>query len=353
MSILNNLKEIRKIDKENMLELLLSFSDQLNEALSIGVNFRIPRLYLRHYHNIIFVGLGGSAIGADIIRDTVREDVKIPVIINRNYTAPGFVDGNTLAFVVSYSGNTEESLSAYKDIKKKGAKIITVTSGGKLEKMSRIDKVPVVKIPPGYPPRCALLYLFVPVLIAFSWLKLIPDRIQDIKNASLLLTGLKRKIGIYATGRANTSKQLARFLHRKFPVIYSSERIKSVATRWRGQFAENSKTLTSSHFFPEMNHNEIVGWMFPKSLLRDFVAVILKTNTDHPRIKKRMEITGSILKKEGYAVFEIEAMGRNIIEQVLSLIYIGDFASFYLAILNRVNPTPVDRITYLKKKLAQ
>ena len=124
-------------------------------------------------------------------------------------------------------------------------------------------------------------------------------------------------------------------------------------TRWRGQLAENAKVLSSMHVFPEMNHNEIVGWTNPRGLLRKFTAIMLKDTSDHPRIKKRMEITTSILKNEKFNVIEVEACGKSRLDRMLSLMYIGDFVSFYLAILNKVNPTPVDRIDYLKRELAK
>ncbi|MFH1381135.1 MAG: SIS domain-containing protein, partial [Candidatus Omnitrophota bacterium] len=148
-------------------------------------------------------------------------------------------------------------------------------------------------------------------------------------------------------------KEIAKKIYNRFTVIYASDKLGSVATRWRGQIAENSKTLSSSHVFPEMNHNEIVGWVHPEKLLSKFTAIILKDKGDNLRVKKRMSITASILKREGFKVIELESQGKNLLERMLSLVYIGDFVSFYLALLNGINPTPVDRITYLKKELAK
>ncbi|MDO8535905.1 MAG: SIS domain-containing protein, partial [Candidatus Omnitrophota bacterium] len=140
----------------------------------------------------------------------------------------------------------------------------------------------------------------------------------------------------------------------KFPVIYgSSDHIDAVVTRWRGQLAENSKTLSSGHLFPEMNHNEIVGWENPKKVLNECVAVILRDAADHPRISGRMVVTGKLLKKDKVKVLEISSSGKGLLARIFSLIYLGDYVSFYLAILNGIDPTPVGKITYLKKELAK
>jgi len=347
-------RQIARIDKKNMLDLLISFPKQCEDALFVGEHTWIKPAYKRNYSHIIFTGLGGSAIGADIIKNYVGGEISTPIFINRNYTLPKFTNRNSLIFAVSYSGATEESLSAYAEAKKKNAKVAVVTSGGKLKALALQNQDLLVQIPKGYPPRCALGYSFIPALVILAKLGLIEDKSQKIKNAVQLLDKLqKRRIAPGVIGRANVAKDIARRIYNRFPVIYASDETASIATRWRGQLAENAKTLSSTQVFPEMNHNEIVGWMNPRALLAGFTAIILKDKGDHTRVKKRMRITAKILRKEKFDVLEIESQGRTLLERMLSLIYIGDFVSFYLAILNRIDPTPVERITYLKKQLGK
>ena len=351
---LDDLKKLSKLDKENMLDLLVSFPSQCEDAFFIGEQTEIKSSYKKSYSQIVFTGLGGSAIGADIIKGYLGDEINIPIFVNRNYTLPQFVDKNSLVFAVSYSGNTEETLSAYAEAENRSAKIIVLTSGGKLEALGLKNDNILAVIPKGYPPRCALGYSFIIAIAVMSKLGLIRNKKAEIKKAASFLDNMqKKKLAPQIKGRFNIAKDIAKKINKKFPLVYASARLESVATRWRGQFAENSKTLSSSHVFPEMNHNEIVGWANPKTILKDFIAIILKDKGDHPRIKRRMEITSSILKREKFHVLEIESKGTSFLERMLSLIYIGDFVSFYLAILTKINPTPVDRITYLKRQLAK
>jgi glucose/mannose-6-phosphate isomerase len=351
---LDNLKEISKIDKEKMLGFLVSFPKQCEDALFIGKRLEVRASYKRRYSNIVFTGLGGSAIGADIIKGCVARELDTPIFVNRDYTLPAFVDEKSLVFAVSYSGNTEETLSAYEIAKKRKANVVVITSGGKLKEIALKNNDMLLVIPKGYPPRCALGYSFIPAICALSKLGLLKDKKDEIRKAARFLNSLQKKsLAPGVKGKANISKEIARKLNKRFACIYASSALASVATRWRGQLAENGKALSSTHVLPEMNHNEIVGWVNPGALLKGFTAVMLKDKDDFPRIKKRMDITASILKKDKFRVLEIESRGRGFLERMLSLIYIGDFASFYLAILNNIDPTPVERITYLKKELAK
>jgi glucose/mannose-6-phosphate isomerase len=298
--------------------------------------------------------MGGSAIGADLIKDYLRDEIKVTIYVNRDYTIPDFVGRDSLVFACSYSGNTEETLSAYSRAKKNGAKVIAVTSGGKLEKLARKNRDLVVSIPQGYPPRCALGYSFIPPLLLLGKLRLIKNKESDIDEMIALVEKIRKtSVGADIPDNKNLAKRIAKKVFSRFPVVYASDRLGVVVTRWKGQFAENAKSLSSGHMYSEMNHNEIVGWHNPKDLLRRFLIIQLRDGKDHPRIIKRMDITKKILKKQGFEVMEIESRGGGLLSRMLSLMYIGDFVSFYLAVLNHVDPTPVKRITYLKKELAK
>ena len=353
---LDDLKVIKKYDGSNMLDLIESFPSQCRAASKIGFDFNLPDSFRKAYKNIVCTGLGGSAIGADIARSYVADEAKMPIIVNRNYTLPNFVDEESLVIISSYSGNTEETLSAYKDARSRKARIIAITSGGELERSARQDGFPVVIIPKGLPPRCALGYSFFPLLVLLSKIGLIKDQSNNIDNAIKTLEQLKeQKIGSAIPQSKNISKTIAGELYLKYPIIYGGQdHIDSIVTRWRGQLAENSKTLASSHIFPEMNHNEIVGWENPKKLLKDIVVIILRDAGDHRRTSIRMDITKKIIENEKVRVIEVESTNTDDpLARMFSLVYIGDFVSFYLAILNKRDPTPVERITYLKEELAK
>ena len=355
MRKLDSFKRIEKYDESSMLELIESFPEQCQDAKCIGDEFELPQGFKRSYKNIVFTGLGGSAIGADLVRSYIVEDAQIPILVNRNYTLPNFVTEETLVVVSSYSGNTEETLSAYREAVSRGSNIIVITSGGKLEKAARQDGLPCLTIPEGFPPRCALGYSFFPLLTVLAKIGIIKDQAGSIDDAIHNVRKLKdSKVGYKVPRKDNPAKKMAAEIFGKLPVIYgSSDHIDAVVTRWRGQLAENSKTLSSVHLFPEMNHNEIVGWENPKKVLKECVAIILRDAADHPRISRRMDVTRNLLKRDKVKVLEVYSSGLELLSRIFSLVYIGDFVSFYLAILNGIDPTPVEKITYLKKELAK
>jgi glucose/mannose-6-phosphate isomerase len=345
---------MKKIDKSDMLGLLLDFPLQCKAAVDIAGKAKIL-FEKRDFNKIVFAGLGGSAIGADLVRSYLHFESKIPIMVLREYELPAYVDSSTLVFISSYSGNTEETLASYADAIKKKATIIVISSGGKLKELAQKDKITFIEIPTGLPPRCSLGYLGLIPLLVLAKLGLAQDAELFINQAVSLLQDLRdRSLNPEIPQKDNIAKRVAVKLCNKFGVVYSaSVHFDVCAIRLRGQIAENSKALASSHLFPEMNHNEIVGWQEPKKLFKNFLVLMLRDAKMHPRVSLRMDITRDILYKQGVEVIEIWSRGEGLLSRMLSLIYIGDFISYYLSILYGIDPTPVERVTYLKNKLAQ
>lgn len=353
--ILPNSKEFyQNIDTSDMLTLLENFPEQCTDALRLASGFFLPNDY-RNFKNIAFSGMGASATGADLIRSFFLYKISCPISVIRNYRLPKSVNGDTLFFVCSYSGNTEETIYSFKEAIKRKAKIIVICSGGQILEMAKKAKIPYLVIPKGYPPRQALGYSFFSPLKILEKSKVIGSIEGEVKETVTLLKQLRnKKLSVRIDLKNNIAKKLAADLNNSFPVIYgSSDYLDSIITRWRGQLAENSKTLSSSHTLPEMNHNEIVGWKFPRKTLKDFMVIMLRDSSEHKRVTKRIEITKDLLKSEGFRVREVFSEGKSLMTRMFSLIYIGDFVSFYLAILNKVDPMPVGPISYLKKKLLE
>jgi len=350
----DNQKVISKLDASNMLGLISRLPEQCREAHDIGEKAGISKPK-SEINSIVFAGLGGSAIGADIIRVYLRNEIKVPIVVSRNYSLPGFVGKDTLLFCASYSGNTEETLSSFEDGLKKEANVITIGSGGRLKELSLKHGFSHIDIPTGYPPRTAVGYMSLSVLAVLSNLGFIGGKGEEVKALCRELTAIRDKeLGIGVPKDKNIAKQIASGLLGKHCVVYgTTDTTEAAAIRWRGQLAENAKSLASSHVFPEMNHNEIVGWDFPKEVLRETKVIMLRDSNDHPRTQKRIEISKAIIKRSGAGIFEIERKGPSLLARLFSIIYIGDFVSFYLAILNNVDPTPVKQIDYLKNELAK
>lgn len=336
-----------------MLHNLLNFPQQCKHAKAIGESFKVPLSY-RNFDNIVLSGLGGSAISADLARSFVADYFEKPIYVNRNYTLPGFVNSSTILFCLSYSGDTEETISSYYEGRKKNAKMIILTSGGRLKELAKNNGIPCITIPGDFPPRQALGYSFFPLLYAllkFSGRK--PDG-KVIDKTITYLSKIQALLKPERKTKENLAKKIALKLYKKIPLIYGAQdHMDTVVLRFRNQIEENSKHISFSYIFPEMNHNEIVGWENPKTLLRDIAVVFFRDREDYPRTQLRMDITKAIISKYTKNIIEINSEGNNLLCRMFYLIYLGDFISFYLAILNKVDPTPVEKVKYLKDRLAR
>lgn len=349
-----NAANIKKLDKSNMLGLLRDFPDQCRYAYEISRRAQIPAQG-KDYNKIVFAGLGGSAIGADLIKAYLYFESRLPIGVCREYELPACVDERTLVFICSYSGNTEETLSAYNQAKEKKGVVIAISSGGRLKELAQKDKYTFIEIPQGLPPRCSLGYLSIVPLGVLAKMGLCKDVAAALNQMTRSLEELRDNNLLPSIASAdNIAKFVTSKIYNKFTAVYSAGvHFDVCATRFRGQIAENSKALASSHVFPEMNHNEIVGWQNPVQLLKNCVVIILRDKGMHPRVAKRMDITKEILKKQKIEVIEIWSRGDDLLTRIFSLIHIGDYVSYYLAIAYGIDPTPVDRITYLKNQLAK
>jgi glucose/mannose-6-phosphate isomerase len=354
MHPLDEIKKIKKIDQGGMYDFIYKFPSQFEDALELTKETQLPDWDKSQIKSIVVAGLGGSAIGGDLVRSYLTERFDIPFFISRNYTLPNFVNSSSLVFVSSYSGNTEETLSAFEDASRRDAKIVCITSNGKVEEISSEEKIPCVHLPKGFQPRAALGYSFVPILAMLERIGFVKGEEGIIKKTKEFLDENKNKYRVEIDAEENEAKRLAFKLHRRLPIIYASnDHFDAVCTRWKGQFCENAKMLAFNNVFPEFNHNELVGWKVLSDYGDDLIVVILKDKEDYPRIQRRMEIVKRIIEKLKVEVIEIQSCGENLLSRIFSLIQLGDFVSFYLAVLNGEDPTPVKVIDYLKNELAK
>lgn len=354
MDILNNTKKMGELDPGGMYDRIFRFPSQFEDGLKRVQEAKLPKWDKGEISHIVLAGLGGSAIGGDLVRSYLAERLEIPFFISRNYTLPDFVNSYSLVFVSSYSGNTEETLSAFDDASNRGAKIVCLTSNGKIEEIASRRSLPYVKLPKGFQPRAALGYSFVPVLTALEMFQFVNGEKEKIEKTQKFLEANREKYQIEVETQKNLAKQLALKLHGKLPVIYAScDHFDTVSTRWKGQLCENAKMLAFNNVFPEFNHNELVGWKVLSEYRNDLMVVILKDAEDHPRIKRRMEIVKTIIREQKVEVVEAESCGEGLLSRIFSLIQLGDFVSFYSAMLNGEDPSPVKVIDYLKNELAK
>jgi len=353
LKILDDVEQIRSFDPDNMYNRIFDFPEQMEEALKIAFDWKVTPEDFADAKNIVIIGMGGSAIGGDLVRSYLSSKLLIPFEICRNYRLPEYVDDETLVIVSSYSGNTEETLSALDDSLQRKAMIASISTGGLLEDVAGINDMPLLKLPTGLQPRAALGYSFVPILVFFEKVGMIKGVKKEIEVAIKRLKEIREKYIEDTPVLSNPAKRMAERMHKKIAVIYGGpEWTGVVAVRWKGQICENGKNMAFANQFPEACHNELVGWSAPvKEHQEQLMVVMLRDMSDHPKIRKRMNIVKEIIERHEIEVVDVHSMGDEPMERMFSLIQLGDFVSYYLAIINEVDPTPVELIESLKKAL--
>jgi len=349
---LDNASVYRQFDKSGMLNHLHGFPEQCQRAWEKVLKFDLPPEYTK-ISNVVIVGMGGSAIGGDIVRRLALAESKLPVWVHRDYGLPAFVDASTLVIASSYSGNTEETLSAFTASLKTRARKLVITSGGKLKHLAENEGIPVFVVDYQAPPRAAFSHSFVPLVGIFQKLGLLGDKSADLQEAVDILNKLSKDFIETRPLASNPAKQLAAKLWGHVAVIYGAEILSEVAQRWKTQFNENSKAWAFFESFPELNHNAVAGYEFPPEAKERIFVLMLHSSSLRPHSLLRYEATAKLLAKAGIAYEFAEARGESALAQVMSLVLLGDYSSFYLAMLNEVDPTSIDAINFIKQYLAQ
>lgn len=326
-----------------MKDLIAAFPKHLESALEIGRNTRFSTGIINP-KNVLIIGLGGSGIGGTIVREWVSNNITVPVRAVKSYFIPGWVNQDTLVIACSYSGNTEETLSAFDAARERGAQLACITSGGALLDMAKKEELNHIQIPGGNPPRSMLGFSICSLLFVLNKYGLISsDFISSIVKAEKLLIDQQTAI-------RKQAQEVAGFMKGKTPILYGADHIEGVLIRWRQQINENAKMLTWHHVIPEMNHNELVGW---RKESEDYAVIFLRSEADFERIQKRIEINKEVIQTYCPNVLEIWAEGEDEIQRALFFIHLGDWVSYYLSEMNGFDPTEIEVINRLKSELSK
>ena len=326
-----------------MKQLITDFTNQLSKAIVIG-NAYEPSDWSANISNVLISGLGGSGIGGTIAAEVVVCEAHVPILTNNGYFIPNFVSINTLFLACSYSGNTEETVSAAKLAHQEGAKVVVISSGGKLKEMASENGWDFIGIPEGQPPRASFGLSFPEVLYALYAHGIISKSFEKELEAAIKL------LDDNEVAMQEEAKQVTEMLFGKIPVIYAADGFGGVATRFHQQINENSKMLCWHHVIPEMNHNELVGW---RDKNEDLAVVIFRNETDFKNIQARMEINKGTFAEYTDTTVEIWSKGTSDLQRALYLIHLGDWVSFFLGKKKGVDITEVKVIDHLKSELAK
>ena len=339
-----------KLDQSDMRGAITEFPNQIKKSFSIMNNW-VPYKKYQNIQNIMVLGMGGSAIGGDVARVLAQNACTVPVFVNRSYNIPEWVGLNTLILASSYSGGTEETLSAFALCRERNCPIIVLSTGGIITDYAGEYDLDKITIPGGYQPRAALGFSFSLILILLSRLGFVQNKIIEMVEKSIdLLESLSTEMN----KAGNKALTFAENIHTTCPIIYGSEELTWVAAlRFRGQLAENAKMLSFHHHFPEQNHNEIEGWTVNPDIMKRLSIIWIKDEDDHPGTQARMRISSTLLESTAGSQLEVSQPGANRVERLLKLIHYTDWISYYAALLNNVDPTPVKRIQELKIKILE
>ena len=351
MERLDDMKYISRLDRSRMRGLIGNMPGQFAQASrafsEAGMDIK------GSYSSVVVVGMGGSAIGGDLAGSYFLDDLRVPLHVVRDYRIPAFVSDDTLLLAVSYSGNTEETLSALKEAEEKGSRVVCIGSGGVLLEMARSNSHPFLTVPSGMPPRCALSHIATYIVLSVSAAFGLGTAARDIEEAGEVLGAMKQVLNVAVPSKENAAKEVALRCAQRLPVVYSSTRITDpVARRWSTQINENAKSLCHYNGLPEIDHNEIVGWGLPREVSYGSFVVFLDPGDLSSRLERRLKVTKGLISDIA-EVQTVTAQGSGRLARIFSLVYFGDYVSFYLAMLNGVDPTPIERIDYLKKKIKE
>ncbi len=354
MSNLDSREAVQAIDPGGMYNVIAGFPEQIRTAVAIATAVEFEPSRYDNIGQIVVVGMGGSAIAGDLAWTLLKDRLPCPIHVCRDYDLPAFVGPETLVIGSSYSGTTEETLTAFDLARKADARLFALTTGGRLGEICEEYHIPMARLPGGLQPRAALGYSFIPLLLFLHRIGLSKYDADDCRTLADFLERRGEKFAVENASDDNPAKQLALQLYGRIPIIYSGPGLTgALATRIKGQICENAKMLAFSNQIPEMNHNELVGWKVINAY-RDFLRVlILRDQDDDPRVTRRMDIVREIISEAAVKVVDIQSEGNDQLQRMMSLVQFGDFVSLYLAVLNKTDPTPVKVIEYLKEQLAQ
>ncbi|HEX6061985.1 MAG TPA: bifunctional phosphoglucose/phosphomannose isomerase [Candidatus Limnocylindria bacterium] len=348
--MIESVEAIKKADPGDMLTKIKDLPLQIKDAWKIVSATTLPPAY-GDVRNIIVLGMGGSAIGGEFAGALLTDELKVPLSVHRDYGVPSYIGRDSLVIVSSFSGNTEETLSGFDEAKKRGAKILAITTGGRLADEAKALRLPLITFGYHAQPRAALGYSLTLVMGALTKLGLVRDMGKEIEAALADVAKLEERV--HEGARTNDAKKMAIELVGKIPVIYGAGVMGVMARRVKDQWNENAKNWAHFDVMSELNHNAVVGFPHPPIARDAQVVLMLRSKRDNPRHKLRFDVTKELLDRSQIPHKDLQFDGGSLLSEVLQMTYFTDYVSFYVSLLNGADPSPVTSIDYLKDRLAK
>jgi glucose/mannose-6-phosphate isomerase len=349
-SAIDTVERIRAGDREDMLGRIKEVPQQIRDAWTIASRAAIPPAYA-DVRNVVVAGMGGSAIGGDLAAALLADELRVPMSVHRDYGLPAYVGRDSLVIASSYSGNTEETLSGFEEARKRGAKVLALTTGGKLADLARASGYPTIIFSYKARPRATLGYSLGLVLGSLFRMGFVRDLSSDVEAALGDVAKLEERV--HEGARTNDAKRLARELFGRIVVAYGAGVMGVMARRVKGQWNENAKNWSAYDVMSELNHNAVVGFPHPPIAKEALTVLLLRSDRDNPRHKVRFEVTRELLDRAGIPHKTLQFAAQSLLGEVLQMVYFTDYVSFYVALLNGADPSPNDAIDYLKDRLAK
>jgi len=361
--ILDNKSAILALDPSSSFMDELAFSDNLKKAIKNVKALTMPeKVKVRHHiiryadvEEVVFAGMGGSAIAGDVVKDWADGEAKVPMETVRSYHLPAYTDDNTLVFLISYSGNTEETLSCMLDAVKNGCKMICISSDGAMQRVAQVLGLPLIGLPKMAAARVSFPYLFAPLPYLLAKLRILPfDKVEkEMSEATDMISKLTHEYAIEVPFEENLAKKAAFQIFDTVPVIYSHSQYRSVGLRFKTQINENCKLPARCDVFPELDHNEIMGWEASKQIIKHYTLILLRGPEEPREVNTRIEVLKEKFFKKARSVIEINAQGQTALARIFFLLFTADMISLYLSVLHRRDPVASKTFQILKYEVTE
>jgi glucose/mannose-6-phosphate isomerase len=341
------------LDSEHMFARIAELPDQCQAGWELGHSLALPAAY-KQVDKVVIAGMGGSAIGGALLAALLAPECPVPIFVVRDYDLPAYAQGpRTLVIGASYSGNTEETLTAFAQAHTRGCKLVALTTGGEMARLATQYSAPLLTFQYNAHPRAALGYSFAPLLALVGQLGLARDYAADMQQACAIMRAWQAEIAPTVPVAHNSAKRLAGQMMGRAVIVWGSSILAEAGRRFKGQFNENASTWAYFEALPEANHNAIEGVQFPPDMLGKLFVLFLTSALDHPRVQLRAQLSRASLLQAGVNTDVLAARGQSALAQVLSVIHYGDYTSGYLALLYETDPSRMEAITALKQQMAQ